>query len=104
MREPAPTKTASDAERASGISDTSTRTPFGRTRFSYSKVANASRAGGSSRLRDVERRVAHDELRTGSTRSDKALSLERRGVSEVLVGIAECVLIGGAWRSDRSGC
>src|SRR5262249_44047881 len=35
-RDPAPTKTAIDAERASGISDTSTRMPLERTRFVYS--------------------------------------------------------------------
>jgi hypothetical protein len=46
MREPAPTKTASDAERVSGISETRMRTPFGRVRFRYSTAPNASIASG----------------------------------------------------------
>ena len=46
MREPAPTKMASDAERVSGISETRMRTPFGRVRFRYSTAPNASIASG----------------------------------------------------------
>src|SRR5205807_9742111 len=87
MREPAPTNTASEADAASGISDTSTRTPFGRTRFSYSKVPNASRCGRRSRLGDLDCGVADDELRARAARRDESLALEGRRVAEVLGGV-----------------
>src|SRR5438094_134513 len=70
-RDPAPTKTESDAERASGISETSTRTPLGSTRFSYSIVGTVTGEGApGARQRSAAEHHRHVQRVAAFDRAD----------------------------------
>src|SRR2546428_10528854 len=110
MRDPAPTNTVSEADRDSGISATSTRTPFARTRLACSTATNSSgrtpssytarRCGRSSRLRGGESAVRDHKIRARAPRGEERLALEHRRVEQRFVRREERVLVRGEERDD----